>query len=101
MVTAFAVAKDQSIWVGLGGLGIAHYTQGRFEKLTKADGLVDDDVTSLALGQRGELWIGTWGGGLSRYDGRHWRGYYNMDSGTPSDFTNSVKARSSCGPPTR
>ena len=82
VVTAFAVGKDQSIWVG--GQGIARYTPDGFEKLTKADGLVDDYVASLAAGQRGELWIGTWGGGLSRYDGRSFQNF-TMKSGLPTN----------------
>jgi len=83
-VTAFALAKDQSIWVGLDGQGIARYTQGHFEKLTKADGLVDDAVTSLAAGHRGELWIGTWSSGLSRYDGRSFQNF-TTKSGLPAN----------------
>ena len=83
-VTALALAQDQSIWVGLDGQGLARYTQGRFEKLTKADGLVDDDVTSLAAGKRGELWIGTLNRGLSRYDGRSFQDF-TMASGLPAN----------------
>jgi len=45
--------------------------QGRFENLSKIDGLIDDEVASLAAGANGELWIGTWFHGLSRYDGRN------------------------------
>jgi ligand-binding sensor domain-containing protein len=37
-VTSLAMARDQSIWMGLRGEGIARYTQGRFEKLTQRDG---------------------------------------------------------------
>lgn len=40
------------------------------------------------------LWVSSYFG-VCRYDGRNWRGYYNMDSGIPSDFTNNVAARSS------
>jgi ligand-binding sensor domain-containing protein len=32
--------------------------------------------------------------GMSRYDGRHWRGYYAQETGLPSDFGNAVKGRS-------
>ena len=32
--------------------------------------------------------------GACRYDGRHWRGFFTQDGGTPSDFTNAVKGRS-------
>lgn len=39
------------------------------------------------------LWVSSYFGG-SRYDGRNWRGYFNQDSGLPSDFINFVKGRS-------
>jgi len=39
------------------------------------------------------LWVGTYFGG-SRYDGRHWRGYFAHECGLPSDFINGVKGRS-------
>jgi ligand-binding sensor domain-containing protein len=39
------------------------------------------------------LWVSTYFGG-SRYDGRHWRGYYSHECGLPSDFINAIKGRS-------
>jgi ligand-binding sensor domain-containing protein len=39
------------------------------------------------------MWVSTYFG-VCRYDGRNWRGLYNMDSGLPSDFNNNVRARS-------
>ena len=39
------------------------------------------------------LWISTYFGGC-RYDGRHWRGYFDHDCGLPSNFNNNLKARS-------
>jgi len=39
------------------------------------------------------LWVGSYFGG-SRYDGRHWRGYYAHECGLPSDFINAVAGRS-------
>ncbi len=41
----------------------------------------------------GILWVSSYFG-LSRYDGRHWRGFYAHETGLPSDFTNNVRARS-------
>ena len=38
------------------------------------------------------LWVSTYFG-MSRYDGRHWRGYFAHESGLPSDFGNAVKGR--------
>ncbi len=39
------------------------------------------------------LWVSSYFG-MSRYDGRHWRGYYAHETGLPSDFGNAVKGRS-------
>ena len=61
--------------------------------LYRDDGLIHV-ITTGAQQAEDALWISTYFGG-SRYDGRRWRGYYNMDSGLPSDFNNNVRARSS------
>lgn len=39
------------------------------------------------------LWISSYFG-CARYDGRHWRGYFDHDCGLPSNFNNNIKARS-------
>jgi hypothetical protein len=39
------------------------------------------------------LWISSYFG-CARYDGRHWRGYFDHDCGLPSNFNNNLKARS-------
>jgi len=39
------------------------------------------------------LWVSTYFG-CCRYDGRHWRGYFDHDCGLPSNFNNNLKARS-------
>jgi ligand-binding sensor domain-containing protein len=41
----------------------------------------------------GIMWVSSYFG-LSRYDGRHWRGFYAHETGMPSDFTNNLRARS-------
>jgi signal transduction histidine kinase/ligand-binding sensor domain-containing protein/CheY-like chemotaxis protein len=89
VVESLILAKDASIWVGFGDLGVAHYTQGRLEKLTKLDGLIDDNVMSMATGVNGELWIGTWDRGLSRYDGRMFQNF-TQESGLPTNRVWSV-----------
>jgi signal transduction histidine kinase/ligand-binding sensor domain-containing protein/DNA-binding response OmpR family regulator len=89
VVNSLTLGTDDSVWVGFGYEGIAHYTQGRFERLTKLDGLIDDFVLSLAAGANGELWIGTWNRGLSRYDGRTFQNF-TMESGLPTNDVWSV-----------
>jgi ligand-binding sensor domain-containing protein len=39
------------------------------------------------------LWISSYFG-CARYDGRHWRGYFDHDCGLPSNFNNNIRARS-------
>lgn len=39
------------------------------------------------------LWISSYFG-CARYDGRHWRGYFDHECGLPSNFNNNLKARS-------
>jgi len=60
--------------------------------LYRDDGIVHVIVTSASPADD-VVWISTYFGAC-RYDGRHWRGYYNQDSGLASDFINNAKGRS-------
>ena len=60
--------------------------------LYRDDGLIHVIVTGVSPVDD-VLWLSTYFGN-SRYDGRHWRGFYASETGLPSDFTNNVKARS-------
>lgn len=59
--------------------------------LYRDDGLVHIITTAVSY-ESGILWASTYFG-LSRYDGRHWRGYMEHESGLASDFINFNKAR--------
>ncbi len=54
------------------------------------DGLVHDITTAVSYDDD-ILWVATYFG-LSRYDGNHWKGYFDHDSGLASNFINFVKA---------
>ena len=60
--------------------------------LFRDDGLIHIITTSASYVD-GVLWASTYFG-LSRYDGRHWRGYMDHDSGLASNFINLAKGRS-------
>lgn len=60
--------------------------------LYRDDGLIHIITTSASIVD-GILWASTYFG-LSRYDGRHWRGYMDHDSGLASSFINLAKGRS-------
>lgn len=60
--------------------------------LYRDDGLVHVIATGATWVEK-TLWVSSYFG-ASRYDGRHWRGYYSQETGLPSDFMNNVKGRS-------
>jgi signal transduction histidine kinase/ligand-binding sensor domain-containing protein/DNA-binding response OmpR family regulator len=80
----FHRSSGESVWVGIAREGIARITSGGVDRLTTADGLIDNDVVSLASGRQGELWIGTWGRGLSRYDRSGFQNF-TVESGLPDN----------------
>ena len=60
--------------------------------LYRDDGLIHIITTSASYVDE-VLWASTYFG-LSRYDGRHWRGWMDHDSGLASNFINFAKGRS-------
>jgi ligand-binding sensor domain-containing protein len=60
--------------------------------LYRDDGLIHIITTSASYVD-GVLWASTYFG-LSRYDGRHWRGWMDHDSGLASNFINFTRGRS-------
>ena len=90
---ALVAAPDGALWVG-GLHGISRWDGRAAEVWSKADGLGDDWVTSLAVTPDG-VWAGTWGGGVSRYDpanaARPWRTLSTAD-GLPSSLVTSLAA---------
>jgi ligand-binding sensor domain-containing protein/signal transduction histidine kinase len=56
---------DDTLWIGTTA-GLIRLQHGSEQRFTKADGLANDSVLSLAQGRNGEIWIGT-DGGFSRW----------------------------------
>ncbi|MBW2542167.1 MAG: regulator [Deltaproteobacteria bacterium] len=100
-----ATYNDGRVYLGVWGSGVLEFDvekerwkvyldpDGEMEiDLYRDDGLVHVITTGVSYVDD-ILWVGSYFGG-SRYDGRHWRGYFNQDSGLPSDFINFVEGRS-------
>jgi len=98
-------ANDGKVHLAVWGSGVLEYdiaTQrwkpyldpdGEMEiDLFRDDGIAHVIVTGATYVEK-TLWVSTYFG-ESRYDGRHWRGFYAHECGLPSDFTNNVKGRS-------
>jgi ligand-binding sensor domain-containing protein len=97
--------RDGKVYVAVWGGGILEYdvATGRWNAhrdpdremeidLYRDDGLIHNITTSASYVED-VLWASTYFG-LSRYDGRHWRGYLDKDSGLASNFINQSRARS-------
>ena len=97
-------AADGLVYIAAWGGGVLEYdtTDGQWREfrdpdgemeidLFPDDGVVHDVTTGVAFAE-GVLWVGTYFG-LSRYDGTHWSGYFDDDSGLASNFINAVRAR--------
>lgn len=97
--------NDGKVFLGVWGSGVLEYdvATGRWKDyldpdgemeidLYRDDGIVHNITTGVSYVDK-ILWVSSYFG-ASRYDGRHWRGYYEMETGLPSDFINFVKGRS-------
>jgi ligand-binding sensor domain-containing protein len=97
--------NDGKVYLGVWGSGVLEFDvaterwkdyldpDGEMEiDLYRDDGIVHVITTGTSYIDR-ILWVSTYFG-MSRYDGRHWRGYFADETGLPSDFANAVKGRS-------
>ena len=100
----FVTYADGKVYAALWGGGVLEFDvateqwksyrdpDGEMEvDILRDDGLIHVITTSTSYVDK-ILWVSTYFG-MSRYDGRHWRGYIEGDSGLPSNFINMVKAR--------
>jgi ligand-binding sensor domain-containing protein len=96
-------ANHEKVFIAAWGGGVVEYnkTTKSFRDYTDPDGNMeidlfpDDglvhDITTGTSWSDGYLWVATYFG-LSRYDGVHWKGYFDHDSGLASNFINYVYA---------
>jgi ligand-binding sensor domain-containing protein len=97
--------RDGKVHLAVWGGGVLEYdvATGRWKDYLDPDGEMEIDlyrddgivhvITTAANYIEKTLWVSTYFG-VCRYDGRKWRGYYNMDSGLASDFVNNLSGRS-------
>jgi ligand-binding sensor domain-containing protein len=97
-------AGDNKVWIAAWGGGVIEWQKenetfrdyvdpdGEMEiDLFPDDGVVHDITTAVSY-SNGLLWVATYFG-MSRYDGTHWKGYFDHDSGLASNFINFIRAR--------
>jgi len=102
-IWAYAVsAAPDKVYYAVWGSGLLEYNQktGVWDKwddpdgenemvVLKDQGLIHEITTSVSYVDN-VVWVATYFGD-SRYDGRHWHNCLTMDSGLPSNFTNTVR----------
>jgi len=102
----YGVCYDKGkVYLGIWGSGVLEFDiateswkdyidpDGEMEiDLYRDDGVVHVITTGVSYVDS-ILWVSSYFG-MCRYDGRHWRGYYQHETGLPSDFGNAVKGRS-------
>ncbi len=96
-------ASDEKIFIAAWGGGVIERNKktGQFRDYVDPDGEMeidlfpDDgivhDITTAVSYADDILWVATYFG-LSRYDGVHWKGYFDHDSGLASNFINFLRA---------
>lgn len=99
-----AVGKGK-VYLAVWGSGMLEYelATGRWKEYLDPDGEMEIDlyrddgivhvIVTAASPADDVVWVSSYFG-VCRYDGRHWRGFYNQDSGLASDFNNNAKGRS-------
>jgi hypothetical protein len=98
-------ARDGKVHLAVWGSGILEFdtTTENWKTYLDPDGEMEIDlyrddgvphvITTGASYVDKILWMSSYFG-CARYDGRHWRGYFDHDCGLPSNFNNNLKARS-------
>jgi len=96
-------AGGGKVFIAAWGGGVIEWNKSaqRFRDYTDPDGemeidlFADDgvvhDITTAVSYSEDILWVATYFG-LSRYDGNHWKGYFDHDSGLASNFINFIRA---------
>lgn len=99
-----AVGKGK-VYIAVWGSGMLEYdiASNRWKDYLDPDGEMEIDlyrddgivhvIVTAASPADDVVWVSSYFGAC-RYDGRHWRGYYNQDSGLADDFINNTKGRS-------
>ena len=88
VITALCEDHDGSLWIGTQENGLFELTAGTMRHYVSQDGLLDDNVTSLATDGRGQVWIGS-KSGLNLWTGHGFKSYTTRD-GLLDDLVSGV-----------
>ena len=61
--------RNNNLWIGSNGGGIAKINAQLFTHMRAEDGLSKENIRCIFADSKGNIWIGTWGGGVNKFDG--------------------------------
>jgi signal transduction histidine kinase/ActR/RegA family two-component response regulator/streptogramin lyase len=88
-VSALFEDSRERIWIAIEGTGLHCWEDGRTRSWSVADGLLDEDITSIAEDTDGRLWVGSDEGLQAWNDGRPGAIYTSAD-GLPDDAVTAL-----------
>jgi len=88
LVTALCEDSHGSLWIGTEQDGLFQLAHGTVRRYVSQDGLLDDNVTSLAAGSLGQVWIGS-KSGLNLWTGHGFKSF-TVHDGLPDEFVSGV-----------
>jgi ligand-binding sensor domain-containing protein len=98
-------AQANKVFLAIWGSGVLEYdlVTGHWQEYVDPDGEMEIDlyrddginhvIVTGVTSVDGAMWVSSYFGG-TRYDGRSWRGFPDIEGGLPSLFNNNVKGRS-------
>ena len=89
--SVLALVEDRAgdLWIGTGGGSLVRYTDGRFVRYGRQDGLPGEGIKALVEDRVGDLWIGTLGSGLFSYRNGHFV-HYRSEDGLSGDLVTTL-----------
>jgi ligand-binding sensor domain-containing protein len=85
--------REDNLWIGTDGAGAYRYKNNKFIYYTKANGLPDNYINSVAQDKKGRYWLALRGNGLSRIEGENISHYHfemNRPNTLPDNNINKI-----------
>lgn len=90
-VADLAISAEGTLWIGTVHGGVIKFDGSSWENFTKKDGLTNDHISSIDIGDDSRIWVSSLRrrGGISIYDGSSWFSY-SVKNGLPTNYVYAV-----------
>lgn len=89
----YAVCTDSSgnVWFGTKENGVTEFNGTGWTNINATpNGLIDNNISSIAIENNGNKWFGSADSGLSKFDGKNWTTYNDNNSGLSFNNINAL-----------